>query len=201
MKSLATALIGLLLVAAAPVRAADPAQAQSFIEGLGQRAVEILNEPDLDADRAVAQFRTLFRESFDIPTIGRFVLGRYWRTASREQQQEYLELFENMVVETYARRFTEYSGETFRVLGSRGEGEGDTMVQSQIVRPAGPPIQVAWRVRERNGQFRIIDVSIEGVSMAVTQRNEFGAVIQRNGGRIEPLLETLRGRITAARQG
>ena len=136
-----------------------------------------------------------------IPTIGRFVLGRYWRTASREQQQEYLELFENMVVETYARRFTEYSGETFRVLGSRGEGEGDTMVQSQIVRPAGPPIQVAWRVRERNGQFRIIDVSIEGVSMAVTQRNEFGAVIQRNGGRIEPLLETLRGRITAARQG
>lgn len=201
MKSLATALIGLLLVAAAPVRAADPAQAQSFIEGLGQRAVEILNKPDLDADRAVAQFRTLFRESFDIPTIGRFVLGRYWRTASREQQQEYLELFENMVVETYARRFTEYSGETFRVLGSRGEGEGDTMVQSQIVRPAGPPIQVAWRVRERNGQFRIIDVSIEGVSMAVTQRNEFGAVIQRNGGRIEPLLETLRGRITAARQG
>jgi phospholipid transport system substrate-binding protein len=201
MKSLATALIWLLLVAAAPVRAADPAQAQSFIEGLGQRAVEILNEPDLDADRAVAQFRTLFRESFDIPTIGRFVLGRYWRTASREQQQEYLELFENMVVETYARRFTEYSGETFRVLGSRGEGEGDTMVQSQIVRPAGPPIQVAWRVRERNGQFRIIDVSIEGVSMAVTQRNEFGAVIQRNGGRIEPLLETLRGRITAARQG
>src|SRR3546814_8737341 len=74
---LTAALVGFLLAVSAPARATDQAGARAFIEGLSQQAVEILGQPDLTAERSVAQFRALFRDSFDIPTIGRFVLGRY----------------------------------------------------------------------------------------------------------------------------
>jgi phospholipid transport system substrate-binding protein len=103
-----------------------------------------------------------------------------------------------MIVETYARRFSEYSGQTFGITGARPEGERDVKVQSEIRRPDGPPVAVTWRVRDRGGSFEIVDVEVEGVSMGVTQRNEFSAVIQRNGGSIDALLDAMRQQIQSA---
>ncbi|MEO3434333.1 ABC transporter substrate-binding protein [Inquilinus sp. CAU 1745] len=201
MKKLAKIAALLLMVSAAPAAAADDQGARDFIAELGDQTIEILRQPDLDAEQSVAQFREVFREGFDVPTVARFVLGRYWNVATPEQQQEYLQLFEQMVLETYARRFVEYSGETFTVTGARPAGESDVMVESRIVRPDGPPVNVAWRVREREDGFQIIDVVVEGVSMSVTQRNEFASVIQRNGGQVEALLQAMRNQIAHARAG
>ncbi|HET8727811.1 MAG TPA: ABC transporter substrate-binding protein, partial [Alphaproteobacteria bacterium] len=89
---------------------------------------------------------------------------------------------------------------TFQVSDTRPQGERDVLVDSRILRPNGPSVGVAWRVRDRDGRFQIIDVSIEGVSMAVTQRNEFASVIQRNGGSVDALLAALRSRISEAKQ-
>lgn len=181
---------------------ADPRSeaAARFIQDLGTRAVEVLIQPDLERSEAEKRFRTLLGEGFDVPYIGRFVLGRYWRAATPDQQREYLDLFEKLIIEVYADRFSEYSagdldpGETLRILGHRPEGERDAIVDTQIVRPDGPPVAVQWRVRDRNGTPKIIDVAVEGVSMSVTQRNEFSSVIQRGGGQIEALLRALRSR-------
>jgi phospholipid transport system substrate-binding protein len=63
---------------------------------------------------------------------------------------------------------------------------------SQIIRPQGPPIEVDWRLVVSDGRYKISDVSIDGVSMALTQRSEFAAIIQRNGGRVAGLLATKR---------
>jgi phospholipid transport system substrate-binding protein len=178
--------------------AANPQDARAFIDNLGAQTIDVLQRENLGTQEAVEIFREMFRESFDSRTIGRFVLGRYWRTATPEQQREYLRLFEEMIVQTYARRFTDYAGESLDVLGARPEGEVDAMVNSRVVRPDGPPVNVTWRVRESGGTYKIIDVIVEGVSMSVTQRNEFSAVIQRNGGQIEPLLDALREQIEAA---
>lgn len=191
-----------LMLAVSPGRATEPAAAEAFIADLGQETVEVLSRPGLTYRQAVDEVRVIFNRSFDIPTIGRFVLGRHWRNATPAQQQEYLRLFEDMIVETYARRFYDYSGETLRVQGSRPEGDNDVLVQSQIVRPSGaPPVAVVWRVRERDGEHRIIDVVIEGVSMDVTQRDEFSAVIQRNGGNFDALLSSMTETIEQARRG
>lgn len=201
MKKLAKIAALLLMVSAAPAAATDDQGARDFIAELGDRTIEILRQPDLDAEQSVAQFQDVFREGFDVPTVARFVLGRYWNVATPEQQQEYLQLFEQMVLETYARRFVEYSGETFTVTGTRPAGDSDVMVESRIVRPDGPPVNVSWRVREREEGFQIIDVVVEGVSMSVTQRNEFASVIQRNGGEVEALLQAMRNQIANARAG
>ena len=194
--------VGLLIGVVRPAGAADESGARAFIDDLGRNAIEVLERPGLTQDQATNEFGALFREGFDIPTIGRFVLGRYWRQASEAQRQEYLNLFETMVVETYARRFRQYSGETLQVNGSRLAGEQDILVDSRIVRPgSAPPVSVVWRVRDRGGSFDIIDVMIEGVSMSVTQRNEFGAIIQRNGGSIDALLDAMEANIESARRG
>ncbi len=187
---------------AVPARAVDQTAAQDFVAELGRETVEVLQRPDLTYRQSVEEFRQLFQRHVDIPTIGRFVLGRHWPNATEAQQRQYMELFQDMVIETYARRFHEYAGETLVVVGSRPEGERDVLVETQIVRPAGaPPVNVTWRVRERDGRRQVIDVAVEGVSLAITQRDEFSAVIQRNGGSIDALLNSMNQTIQNARQG
>lgn len=182
-----------------PASAADTAAAERFISDLGDRTIEVLEQPDLTIEEATSKFREVFSSDFDIPTIGRFALGRHWRSATPAQREEFLDLFRELIVETYARRFTEYSGQSFRVLGSRDVSERDAMVTTAIVEPDGSTIAtIDWRVRQRDGRQRIIDVVVEQISMGVTQRSDFDAVIQRGGGNIETLLDALRDQIQTA---
>lgn len=168
--------------------AADPA---ALISNLGSRALEVLGKGTGEPQR-VARFRDLLREDFDVPGIARFVLGRYWNTATDEQRAEFVKLFEDYVARAYAVRLAEYAGEQFKVTGSRLDGDG-AIVSSQILRPAGQaPIKVDWRLVRRGGAYKIADVSVDGISMAVTQRSEFASVIEHNGGQVEGLIAILR---------
>jgi phospholipid transport system substrate-binding protein len=179
-----------VVAAPAPSRAAD--DAAGFISDLGQRTVQILAAKVPESERE-AKFRTLFHEGFDVPAISRFVLGTYWRTASEEQRRAFITLFEIYVVHAYAVRFNEYSGQQLKVTAARTEGDDSHLVQSVIAQPSGaPPLRVDWRVSKSDKGYRINDVVVEGVSMAVTQRQEFSAVIQRNGGQVDALLKLLR---------
>jgi phospholipid transport system substrate-binding protein len=178
--------------------------AAKFIQDLGARAIDVLVKPQLAREESMRRFRVLLNEGFDVPYISRFVLGQNWRSATPQQQQEYGSLFERLIVQVYADRFSQYSGknldvnETLKITGSRPEGDTDAIVSSQIIRPDAPPVAVDWRVRQRGDSMKVIDVAVEGVSMSVTQRSEFASVIQRGGGNIESLLQTLRQRVGAA---
>ncbi len=175
-------------LAAAGLAAPDPA---AVISNLGNRALEVLGKNATPAQR-VARFHELFREDFDVPGIARFVLGRYWKTATPEQQEEFVKLFEDYIALVYSSQLAAYSGETLKVTGSRPEPEG-AVVASEIIRPTGtPPVKVEWHLTDRNGSYKINDVAVDGISMVVTQRSEFAAVIQRNGGQVQVLITQLR---------
>src|SRR5690348_12448271 len=90
-------------------------------------------DPGAGSER-VASFRELFHNDFDVPGIGRFVLGRYWHVATPQEQQEFLGLFQEYIVRAYSARLGEYGGEPFRVTGARPNGD-ETVVASQIIRP------------------------------------------------------------------
>ena len=192
--------IGLLLLgllwAAAPRQAAAQ-DARSFVNTLGQQAIQVLG-PGVPEAQRLARFRELFAQDFYVAGIGQFVLGRYWRVATPQEQQEFLSLFQEYIVQSYATRLGEYGGEPFRVIGSRPSGS-ETVVTSEIDRPNGSRVLVDWYVTERGGAPKITDVYVGGVSMKVTQRDEFASVIQRNGGRVDALLAQLRQRLAAAR--
>jgi len=184
-------LIAPVSLTAAPTAIA--ADANAFMNEMWNRAVEVLSKK-VSATERLTRFRQLFQADFDGPGIARFVLGRYWRSASEQEQQEFLKLFEDYVVFVYGTRLSSFNGETFRVKGSRPEGNG-VVVATDILNPGRePPIKVDWRLISDNGAFKINDVIIEGISMLVTQRSEFAAVIQRHGGQVGGLLEMMRER-------
>lgn len=167
-------------------------KAEAFINKMGMTAVAFLSNPNLTPSQKKSEFKKLLRTNFDMATIGRFALGKNWRLASASEQKEYLNLFEKMVVEVYSKRFDDYQGQSFELKSSRPIGEKDSLVSTMIVPETGPKIDVDWRVRNKNGKMQIIDVVIEGVSMSLTQRSDFASVVQRGGGKIEPLLAHLR---------
>jgi phospholipid transport system substrate-binding protein len=188
-------LIGSTSLAAAPN--ATAADANVFMNELWNRAVEVLDKKAPLTER-LTRFRQLFQADFDGPGIARFVLGRYWRTASEQEQQEYLKLFEDYVIFVYGTRLSNFNGETFKVRGSRSDESG-TVVSTDIISPSGEsPIKVDWRLVADKGAFKINDVIIEGISMMVTQRSEFASVIQRHGGQVGGLLALMRERTKIA---
>ena len=188
-------LIGSTSLAAAPNAIA--ADANVFMSELWTRAVEVLDKKAPLTER-LTRFRQLFHADFDGPGIARFVLGRYWRTASEQEQQEYMKLFEDYVIFVYGTRLSHFNGETFKVRGSRTDESG-TVVSTDIISPSGePPIKVDWRLVADRGAFKINDVIIEGISMMVTQRSEFASIIQRHGGQVGGLLALMREKTNTA---
>ena len=194
--SLGTLVVIAVIGASAP-RPAAAQDAAAFVRSLGTEAIQVLG-PSVSPAQRLSRFRQLFHNDFDVPGIGQFVLGRYWRSASPQQQQEFLQLFQEYVVQAYASRLGPYGGEPFRVIGARSAGD-EVIVSSDVVRPSGSPIQIDWYLINAGGQFKITDVYVGGVSMKVTQRDEFSAIIQHDGGRIDGLLARLRQKTAAAR--
>lgn len=167
----------------APARAADQG-AGEFIKVLGESAVEVLRDKENTSfSEREAKFRKLFVKGFHIGTISRFVLGRYWKTATKEQLKKYNDVFLDFLVRVYASRFDSYNGETFEVLDVLdGPNDKDTIVRTRILRPSGgEPVGVDYRVRKFDGEYKVVDVNVEGISMLHTHRVEFASVINRKG--------------------
>jgi phospholipid transport system substrate-binding protein len=184
----------LLFAGRAGAAAADPAV---VVADLGNQAIQVLGK-NVDPNLRVTRFRQLFQQDFNVPEISRFVLGRYWRLATPQQQQEFIRLFTNYVAFVYANQLAEYNGERLRVTGSRRAPDGE-LVASEIIRSDGrPPARVEWLLAPDNGVYKINDVIIEGISMAVTQRSEFASVIQRGGGQVAGLIAALRQKTETA---
>jgi phospholipid transport system substrate-binding protein len=185
-------LIVAAFVAACPAAAVDANPAASaFMQTLGNEAIRDLTDPAVPKAEREARFRRLLNDHFDMAAISKFVLGRYWRSADEPQREEFRKLFEDFIVGSYSARFGEYRGEAFKVAGSSVDNAGSIIVHSMIDMPSSEDIRVDWRLRGTDAEFSIVDIIVEGVSMAVTQRSEFASVIQSRGG-VDGLIEALR---------
>jgi len=192
-RSLLTTAVVLIAGALAPTIPAkagtDPA---TFINNLGNQFQAVARNPS--PEQRLAGFRQLFRDDFDVSGLGRFVLGRFTRILNPSEQQEFLGLFETYVVNTYSDRLSEFAadGAVPRVTGSRLDSDG-AIVSSEIIRgQTVQPIKVDWRLTGRNGMYKISDVIIDGLSLAVTGRSELEGVAERNGGRAQAILAVMR---------
>ena len=186
-----------LLFTAPSVQADDHLDTSvNFIKSLSDRAITTLTDSDITAEERREQFRNLFREGFAVDGIARFALGRYWRGASKQEREEYLVLFEDVIVTTWADRFSEYSGQAFEVRGATDQPtngpEKVALVSSEFFTSPTSPVQIEWRVASQGDVIKITDVNVAGFSMAQTQRDEFNSVIRNNGRKVSSLLEQLR---------
>ena len=152
------------------------------VEKLGGEVLAVLSNRSLSGDQRIAYFQGVLTRDLDIPLIARFVAGRHWRKANPEERRAYLDAFGEYVVKTFSARLGGVTVGRFEVVGSRGIGKTDILVHSRVVYDGAKPLRADWRVREKDGAFRILDLSVEGISMALTLRKEFASVLRREGG-------------------
>lgn len=168
----------------------DPAlqgkNAEKLIEKLSTDAIQSLKKTAGDEKARRAEFKRILNKNFDMVTIARFAMGRYWAVATDSERKQYTKLFRNMIIGVYSQRFADYSDQVIEIVGSKPAGRKDHLVNS-LIRGGGQPIKLDWRVRKN----KVIDVIVEGVSMSVTQRSEFASIIQRGGGEVASLITYL----------
>jgi phospholipid transport system substrate-binding protein len=178
-----------------PIAAAE-ADPKDFVSHLAGKAMETMTAKGLADSERNQRFRSQFTSDVDLPEIGKFVLGRHWRVATSEQQQEFLKAFEEIVVLTWATRFKDYGGDLRHVVTNAvTDGERGVLVESKVERDHQTPINLQWKLKKGEPDFRVVDLVVEGASMAITYRNEYSAVIQANGGKIDGLLGAMRTKI------
>jgi phospholipid transport system substrate-binding protein len=181
-----------VLLAGAGHRVLAAGDAGAFINEAGNSVLKLLNDPKVSQAQFTQQLHKIADDDFDVPRIARFVTGRYWRDANDSERQQFVKAFSDYMVSVYAQRFGQYRGSAgFKVMSQRQEGES-TMVSTEIQRSSGPPAKVVWQVAKSGDSYKIVDVSIEGVSQALTYRQEFDSVIAQRGGRLPGLTEELR---------
>ena len=181
----------------------DISRAAAFVDRAGQELVSAINDPRLNQGQRRDRVASILRVAIDIEGTGRFILGRYVRQATPGEMQDYLKLFDEIIIRNLSSRFGEYRGVKFALGRSQQRTEEDALVSTLVERPNTPAFALDWRVAEIAGQPKVVDMIAEGTSLRLTTRSEYAAVIQRNGGRVAALLDAMRGQIAqlAAREG
>lgn len=170
--------------------------ATKFVRDLAAKADGVAKRVKDDPTTRDSAFRSLLKEGFDVEGIGQFVLGRHWKSATEDERKRFMALFEKMIVDSYASRLTDYASEQVEIKGTRPEADGTTAVLTEIKRDGQPPVRLDWKVKAPDKDARIIDVNVEGVSLAVTQRSDFASVI-RSAGSVSGLNDALEKKLAA----
>lgn len=178
------------LLIAGPPAWAQAGDATGFVRQLGDELVAVVNGPGSVAEKR-RRLDPLVEQSVDIDAIGRFCLGRYWRTATPQQQQEFQRLFRQVLLTNISGRLGDFQGVSF-AMTSTNQREGGTFVGTTITRPNQQPNNVQWVVSNASGRPRIIDVIAEGTSLRLTQRSDYASFLSRNGSNVDALLDAMR---------
>lgn len=183
----------------APAAGTDPAAAAAFVQRAGNELAALIAATPNPADRR-ARLVPFLDRTVDIEGIARFCAGRYWRTATPEQQRDYVALFRETLAAGVGDRLGAYQGGETRVITGRPEARPDgVLVPTTIQRADGAPVRVAWVVEDATGTPRIADVIAEGISLRLTQRSDQTSFLARHNGDLAALITALRAQ--RARQG
>jgi phospholipid transport system substrate-binding protein len=172
----------LVLFAFSPARADERQEASAFANRLGQQALAIVtNHSEAESQRR-AQLEALLAQNFDIDWVGRFALGRSWREASDAQKAQYMTNYRAFILSHYTSNLAEFTNADFHVTQVVPEQSGGQVVTIRVKRPQSEDIIMDYTLRRnKEGQFKVYDIAVEGVSLITTQRSEFASVVQQNG--------------------
>ena len=197
-KKIFTAVIGSIMLLANVAKAdVNAAKAEEFVKNTTQEGlVEIINSNASQAERN-ARFEKLFNSALDLKFSGRCVLGRYWKTASNEQRDRFIDVYRKLNVQTWSKRFDEFKGKEFIFKGTTPSSSSNQIFVNSIVpMDQGQPANVVWRVKQQGDKFKIVDIIIENVSLAITARNEYSAFIKKSQQGIDGLIADLENKIS-----
>ena len=189
---LTLAMVALLSVVSTANAEVDATKAEDFIKKTTSEGVEQIINADVSQQEKDKRFYNLLNGALDMDFIGQFVLGRNWRTATPAQRKEFINVYRDLNIATWSKRFNEFKGKNFVFKGtSPSNSKGQVFVNTVVPMDQGEPAKVLWRIREKNGQYKIVDIIIEGVSLAQASRSEYTAFIKNNSGGLDTLIKDL----------
>jgi phospholipid transport system substrate-binding protein len=175
-------------------RALSPEAARQFIKQTADELVGAINSPG-SPEQKRAQLQQIIDRAVAVEDVARFCLGAHWRAATPEERQQYVELFHRVLLNSVSGHLGEYKGLSYGI-GRPAPGEGGITVPTVINRPGQPQVNLTWVVGDGGGAPKIIDLIAEGASLRITQRSDYDAYLQHNGGKVQALLEALRRQVS-----
>lgn len=187
-----------LICLTASASAAEIADAEQFARKLADDILTTVVRPKIPLREKQEKFRQVFMAAINVKTSARFTLGRFAKGITPEKMSTYTDVLANNIIYTWTGRFNDYAGnsfsnETISFQSSRKSENGDFYVTSKIKLPdAEKDIEMVWRISDKNNTLKLADLIVEGVSMLMSYRNEYSAVLQQNGGNVDALIEMLK---------
>lgn len=169
-------------------------QLKTWLQSTGNKMVSIVNA-DLSKNEQKEKFLPILNQYVDVDGIAKFCLGRFWRTATPAQQQEYSKLFHQVLINSITSRLGEYKGVSF-TIGEVSTVEGNKKsIQTILKRPKQPDVNIQWIIEIKDGSPKVIDIVGENASLAVTQRGDYTSFIARHNNDVSALLDALKRQI------
>ncbi|MBQ8251148.1 MAG: ABC transporter substrate-binding protein [Alphaproteobacteria bacterium] len=189
MKKITTIILSIFLLA-------FPAKADEggikFVQELANNIIDNVLTANISEDEKLKIFQDRFKKDLDTKTIGRQVASDYWKKASKEDQDAFLEAFLDFTTKSWADKFNLYTGQKINFTGIRPAKSNQFFVISEVQN--NPPVEVLWRVKKVGATYKITDIVIEGVSMIASYRNEYRSFLHQNGGKLSTLTSELKTR-------
>ncbi len=187
------AFILMVLLSALNAYALDGTAAENFVKKVTKQGIEEIINSNVSIEQKDERFEKLFNQYLDVEYIGKFVLGRYWKTASQKQRDEFIKVYRDFNTKTWSKRFDEFKGKHFDFHGtSPSNSEGQMFVNTTVDMDNAAPAKVVFRVKETNADLKIVDIIIENVSLAITARNEYTAYIKKAPNGLDDLIKDLK---------
>jgi phospholipid transport system substrate-binding protein len=186
----AIALVALIATVTGLAGAAAAADPRETMQATIDAVLAVLNDSERDHEQRLAAIEEIAYARFDMKTMSRLVLGRDWKRFSDQQKEAYLVEFKLYLANNYGDRINRYDQQSVEIIGVRDEPRGDKTVQTKIVGGEFDDARVDYRMRNKSGEWFVIDVVIEGISTVSNFRDQFREVLSRGGP--DHLLEKLR---------
>ncbi len=198
----AAAAAAIAIGVAAPLNAMVPALAmaqaprdmgaEQFVQTGAQRIISVLNDKTKANADKIRVFRGVVDELADVPKITNFVLGKYARTITPAQRDRFAKVFREYAQNVYETRLGDYHGETVKVTGSVVRKPGDVVVTTSISGgKLDQPVVASWRVLGSGSGWKVVDVQVAGIWLAITQQQDFVSTIDNAGGNVDALISQL----------
>ena len=185
-------IIFILILAPLNASGTDLNNAEEFVNKFADEAIIILSNNEINDNEKNDKFTNLVMSAIDLNLISQFVLSKTWKSATNDQKERYISAFEKYFINSYANKLDQYSGEKILVTGSEEAGKY-VIVDSNIIREGTNTLKInlKWRLLNINGDIKIIDLNIEGISLVIAQREEFQSFLTNNNSDLEALIDKI----------
>ena len=165
---------------------------KDFVTNFADSAIDILSDNEILEGEKNSRFTDLVMSAIDLNLISKFVLSKTWKNATDDQKERYIQAFKDYFINSYANKLDQYSGEQVEVVDAEEAGKY-VIVNSFIYREGTDTLKInlKWRLLNRDGEIKIVDLNIEGISLIIAQREEFQSFLANNEGDLEKLIEKI----------